>query len=237
MIFNRVAVVGMLVGALWTLFPQGSGAQTAERFYQKAFEFSQEGRNLAAADAYREALDLKSDWAEAHHGLAVMHFRTGNGPETVAHFRRALDLYREREDAWARDNVPIVERNLELAYKHFALDPGDFSQMETVSGPKPGAAWRRTGFGFLIGPHGYLLAPNHTIEHGKQIRVRFRDQATTAVRIVKQFIIYNIALLHIEDSAFSGKPGLSLGNGTALLSGGDVFSLDAPELKDLSVRG
>ena len=47
MVFNRVTVVGLLVGALWILFPQGSGAQTAERFYQKAFELSQEGRYLA----------------------------------------------------------------------------------------------------------------------------------------------------------------------------------------------
>ena len=76
---HGTAVWGALL--LGLLVAANSSAKTAEDWYREGFELSLEGRQERAAQSYLQALTLKPDWAEAHHALAVLYFRSGQGPQ------------------------------------------------------------------------------------------------------------------------------------------------------------
>ena len=56
----------------WSI-SRGANATTAEEWYSQAFEQSLNAQYTKAIQSYRQALRLKKDWANAHHGLAVMY--------------------------------------------------------------------------------------------------------------------------------------------------------------------
>ncbi|GIT64739.1 MAG: hypothetical protein Ct9H300mP23_03660 [Nitrospinota bacterium] len=62
----------------WSI-SRGANATTAEEWYSQAFEQSLNAQYTKAIQSYRQALRLKKDWANAHHGLAVMYFKLKDG--------------------------------------------------------------------------------------------------------------------------------------------------------------
>ena len=165
----------LLIGLL--LIPALAGAQSAEDWYRKGFEHSLQGNNGPAIQAYRNALDLRPHWEEAHHALGTLLFRSGRGPQAIAQFRMAERDYAKREDAQATTNLGIIHRNLQQAYRELGLDPKDFERIESIAGLPDAPQWQSTGTGFLTGSSGTALTSYHAVKDAQKIRVRLADQS------------------------------------------------------------
>ena len=176
--------------------------------------------------SYLQALALKPDWAEAHHGLAVLYFRSGQGPQSIDHFRKAENLYRERTDPQGKRNLGIIQKNLTRAYAALNLDPKDFDRMEMSLVPVGEREWLRLGLGFLVGREGYLLGPDQGLQDAKVIRVRFADDTWVPATLVRSFNVYGIAVLKMETTSAPSKSGLLLGDFSRLARGDPLYSLD-----------
>ncbi len=221
---HRTAIwAGMLLGLL--VAANGS-AKTAEDWYREAFEFSLEGRQERAVQSYLQALALKSDWAEAHHALAVLYFRSGQGPQSIDHFRKAENFYRKRTDPQGKRNLGIVQKNLARAYSDLNLDPKDFDRMEMSLVPGDEREWLRSGLGFLVGRGGYLLGPDQGLQDATDIRVRFADDTRVPATLIRSFNVYGIAVLKMKTPPAPSKSGLLLGDFSQLARGDPLYSLD-----------
>ncbi|MFQ5482886.1 MAG: trypsin-like peptidase domain-containing protein [Nitrospinaceae bacterium] len=197
-------------------------AGDAETLYERGFQLIQENRKQEAIDAFLAALDRKPEWAEAHHHLGVLYFETQQGPAAVFHLRQAERAYRRRTDDPAARNLQAVRRNLKKAYTRLQLNPESFDKAEFRPSPAH-ASWTASGMGFLVSPHGHLVAPLHSIQNARQVRIRFADGATAPARVVRAFTVYNVALLKISTPA-PESAGLHLGP-TPRPQDGPVFAL------------
>lgn len=200
-------------------------AQSAEDWYQRGFEHSLQGKTQSAIQAYRKALDRWPDWAEARHALATLLYRTGQGPQAIAQFRLAEQYYARRTDAPAMTNLAIVRRNLQQAYRELGLQPEDFEQIESIAGLPTGPQWQFTGSGFLAGRTGTVLTALHAVQGAKQIRVRLADRSVVPARLLRSFIVYDVAVLELQTSEPLSYGPLVLGDSSALNPGDPVFSL------------
>ncbi|NIR55352.1 MAG: tetratricopeptide repeat protein [Nitrospinaceae bacterium] len=203
-------------------------AQSAEDWYRQGFAHSLEGQTRQAIRAYREALDLNPEWAEAHHALGALLFRSGQGPEAVAEFRLAERYYRARTDDQAQTNLTIVRQNLQQAYDELGLEASDFEQIEKVPGKAPGPQWQATGTGFLAGGPGTVLTTYHAVKDAGKIRVRWADGTLRAARLVREFIIYDIAVLEMQPSGPHSLTPLLLGDSSVMKEGEPVHALKDP---------
>ena len=218
-------VTGCLIG-LWLVVSSTAFAKTADEWYAEGFKLSLEGKDEQAVSAYRKALRQKRDRAEVHHGLAVLYFRLKDGPKTIFHLRRAKQLYKENPGPRSRQNIVIVQRNLDLAHTFFDLKSTEFEEMESLS-PRAGKEhWEPAGNGFLIGDQGYLLTLLHGVSGAKRIRVRFLDGSTVAVKLVRPFIIYDLAVLQLDEAGRSSVKGLQFGDSAGLRAGDKVYAPD-----------
>lgn len=209
----------------WILVPATVPGQSAEGWYRKGFEQSLEGRAGAAIQSYRNALDLRPDWAEAHHALGTLLFRSGQGPQAIAQFRMAERYYARRKDEQAVTNLGIVRHNLTQAYRELGLDPKDFEQIESIPGLPAAPQWQTTGTGFFAGAKGTVLTSHHAVKDAKQIRVRLAGGSLHPVRLIKAFVVYDVAVLEVQSSeALSLKP-LPLGDSSRMKQGNPVFAL------------
>jgi Flp pilus assembly protein TadD len=59
-----------------------------------------EGRDAEAARAFRQALSIKPDWAEAHSLLGSALARAGNYHEAEEHLRKAVQLKPDYAEGW-----------------------------------------------------------------------------------------------------------------------------------------
>ncbi len=217
-----------LVLVAWVLNPSWVPAQSAEDWYRQGFEHSLKGRTQPAIQAYRKALDLRPDWAEAHHALGALLFRSGRGPQAIAQFRMAERDYARRKDAQAVTNLGIVRRNLQQAYRELGLNPKDFEQIESIAGSPAAPQWQSTGTGFLAGDSGIALTSYHAVKDAKKIRVRLADRSLVPARLLRSFIVYDVAVLELQTPrVFSYKP-LFLGNPSGMKRGDPVFALTNP---------
>ncbi len=207
--------------------PENLRAESAEDLYKKAFQHSLEGNSGKAIDAYQRALRIKPDFAEAHHGLAVLYFETGEGVRAIDHFRTAETHYRNRTDPQARKNLPIVRKNLEKAYRKLELAPEDFEEIPTASSQ---GKWQFSGVGFLIGESGYLLTPYHGVKDAENIRIRFPDSQTFPVETVRHFIVYDLSVLKLNKTSAFPKTVLWFGDSSRLGEGDPVFAVDFNKL-------
>jgi S1-C subfamily serine protease len=216
-------VAGCLVG-LWFAVSSIAFAKTAGEWYAEGFKLSLEGKDEQAISAYRKALRQKRDWAEVHHGLAVLYFRLKDGPKTIFHLRRARQFYKENPGPRSRHNLAIVQRNLDLAHTFFDLKSIEFEEMESLSPRADKERWESAGNGFLIGDQGYLLTLLHGVSDAKQIRVRFLGGPTVAAKLVRPFIIYDLAVLQLEETDGSSVKGLQFGDSAGLQIGDKVYA-------------
>ncbi|MBI5427571.1 MAG: trypsin-like peptidase domain-containing protein [Nitrospinae bacterium] len=205
------------------VMPGISRAQSAGEWYQQAFEFSLKGDADKAIEAYRRAIELQPDWAEAHHGLATLYFEAKSGVQAIAHLRKAEALYGRRADDKAKKNLAIARKNLDKAYRLLNLGPEDF---DALTPSPPEIQWQATGTGFLIGPAGYLLTSLHAVKDADRIRVRFPRDKVVSAEIVRSFVVYDAALLKLKDASAVPPRVLSFGDSSRLRPGDPVYAVD-----------
>ena len=219
-----------LILITWVFGPSLAPAQSAGDWYQQGFEHSLKGRTQSAIEAYRHALDLRPDWAEAHHALGALLFRSGRGPQAIAQFRMAERDYARRNDAQAITNLAIVRQNLQQAYRELGLNPKEFEQIESIAGLPTAPQWQSTGTGFLAGSSGIALTSYHAVKNAKKIRVRLADRSLVPARLLRSFIVYDVAVLELQiPQPFSYEP-LLLGDPSGMKQGDPVFVLKKPSV-------
>ena len=79
------------------------------------------------------------------------------------------------------------------------------------------------GTGFLVGGQGFLLTPFHALENAQNIRVRFTDGKQIPAKLVKSFIIFDVAILKLKDTTAVPQTQLSFGNAHHLSEGDTVY--------------
>jgi S1-C subfamily serine protease len=223
----KISWIAGLCGIILLLTANGSYAKTAELWYQDGFHHSIAGKDSSAITAYQGALRLNPNFPQAHHGLALVYYRKGDGVQAVHHLRRAEKLYLQDKSEESLKNLRIVRDNLEKAYKKFDLDPAEFAEMETLHPVPAKESWLAMGKGFLIGDKGYLLTLHPFLQDARKIRVRFSDQSVAEVDLVKRFIIYNVTLLKLRGNQGRGGETLQLANLSDMKVGDRVWALDA----------
>ena len=194
----------------WSI-SRGANATTAEEFYSQAFEQSLNAQYTKAIQSYKQALRLKKDWANAHHGLAVMYFKLKDGVKAAHHLRLAEKFY-PRED---KINLAITQRNLEKTYAMFDLNSKEFEDLETLHPLVQKVSWTHIGNGFLFGEKGYLFTLLHNLGKEDEVRVRFVNQSVYQAKVVKRYIIYDLALLKLDLK--SPPSGLVFGDSSTLV--------------------
>ncbi len=223
----KISWIAGLCGIFLLLAVNASFAKTAELWYQDGFHHSIMGEDSSAVTAYLRALRLDSNFAQAHHGLALVYYRKGDGVQAVHHLRRAEKLYRQDQGEESQKNLRIVRDNLEKAYEKFDLDPAEFAELETLRPVQAEERWVAMGKGFLLGDKGYLLTLHPFLQDAKKIRVRFADQSLVEVDLVKRFIVYNIALLKLRQNRDSSSASLQLADLSSMEVGDRLWALDA----------
>lgn len=193
----------------WSI-SRGANATTAEEWYSQAFEQSLNAQYTKAIQSYKQALRLKKDWANAHHGLAVMYFKLKDGVKAAHHLRLAEKLYSQDD----KINLAITQRNLEKTYAIFDLNSKEFEDLETLHPLVQKVTWTRIGNGFLFGEKGYLFTLLHNLGKADEVRVRFVNQSVYEAKVVKRYIIYDLALLKLDLK--SPPPGLVFGDSSIL---------------------
>jgi len=218
----RIHIFGLL-----TLFLTVDGfSKTAEDWYQEGVELSLKGAPDRAVQAFLEAISTRPEWAEAHHAVGVQYFKIDSGLQGITHLRKAARFYRKRSDSQARKNLAIVENNLEKAYERLDVDPDDFDTIELAPGFTTKTIWQTAGTGFLVGGQGFLLTPYHPLENAQNIRVRFTDGKQIPATLVKSFVIFDVAILKLEDTQAVPQTQLSFGNAHHLREGDPVYLID-----------
>ena len=204
----------------WSI-SRGANATTAEEWYSQAFEQSLNAQYTKAIQSYRQALRLKKDWANAHHGLAVMYFKLKDGVKAAHHLRLAKKFYSQDD----KINLAITQRNLEKTYAMFDLNSKEFEDLETLHPLVQKVTWTRIGNGFLFGEKGYLFTLLHNLGKADEVRVRFVNQSVYEAKVVKRYIIYDLALLKLDLK--SPPPGLVFGDSSTLQAQDSVQFVDA----------
>jgi len=218
----RIPILGLLA----ILLTVDGFAKSAEDWYLEGVELSLDGAQDRAVNAFLQAINIKPEWAEAHHALGVQYFKIDSGLQGITHLRKAVRFYRKRSDSQARKNLAIVENNLEKAYARLNVDPDDFDTIELDPGFTTETLWQTAGIGFLIGGQGFLLTPYHNLEDAQNIRVRFADGKQSPATLVKSFVVFDVAILRLEDATAVPQTQLSLGNAHHLREGDSVYLID-----------
>lgn len=220
--------IRLILACLLLIFTAVSSAhaKTAEEWYDQAFEQSLNAQYQKAVRSYRQALRLKKDWALAHHGLGIMYFNLKDGVKAAHHLRQAEKFYHLEDDI----NLSIIRRNLEKTYSTFNLHPEEFQELETLHPPEQEKTWVASGNGFLIGGKGYLFTLLHNLGEEDGVRVRFANQLVFKAKVVKRFIIYDLALLKLDVE--SPPPGLMFGDSSKLRVEDTIWFPDTKEQGD-----
>ena len=159
------------------------------------------------------------------------------GIKGLDHFRKAEYYYSIGSDAQSKINLSIIRKNLTKGYKKLDITPHDFDAFPTFSTK---LEWHEAGAGFLIGSKGHVLTSRQTVVKANQIRVRFQDGRALDAKPIRIFIIYNIALLKVDDLSQYPKTVLNFGSSSFLKYGEDVLIPDpAPDgkINDFPRRG
>ena len=189
---TNLVILGALFLFFTTVLPVH--AKTAEHWYEKAFEQSLNSQYSKAIQSYRQALRLKKDWAKAHHGLAIIYFKLKDGVKAAHHLRLAKKFYPEAD----KINRAIIQRNLEKTYTRFDLDSNEFEELENLRPADKKESWVRNGYGFLFGEKGYLFTLLHNLGEEDEVQVRFANELVHKAKVVKRYIIYDLALLKLD---------------------------------------
>ncbi|MCH8156975.1 MAG: trypsin-like peptidase domain-containing protein [Nitrospinae bacterium] len=225
--FDPTILTVALLVFFWLIAENKSTANSVEDLYKKGFDLSIEGKPQDAIRVYLQALEIKPSSAKVHHALAVLYYESNRGIQAIDHFRKAALHYRERDDEQAKLNATIVKNNLEKAYKELGLTPEDFGLGSSSSAEDE---WSASGVGFFIGGQGNLLTSYHVVKDAKNIRARFADGQTALVSLARKFIVYDIAILQLNQPSVAPSRILSFENNSHPQVGDTVYAIDFSKL-------
>ena len=79
---------------------RAANLRAAQDYYRSGLMLAGEGRDAEAVKAFRQALSIRPDWAEAHSLLGSILFRAGNYPEAEVELRKAVTLKPDYAEGW-----------------------------------------------------------------------------------------------------------------------------------------
>ena len=79
---------------------RAANLRAAQDYYKSGLMLAGEGREAEAVRAFRQALSIRPDWAEAHSLLGSILFRGGNYPEAEIELRKAVTLKPDYAEGW-----------------------------------------------------------------------------------------------------------------------------------------
>ena len=79
---------------------KAANLRAAQDYYKSGLILAGEGREAEAAKAFRQALGIRPDWAEAHSLLGSTLARAGNYAEAEAELRKAVSLKPDYAEGW-----------------------------------------------------------------------------------------------------------------------------------------
>jgi Flp pilus assembly protein TadD len=79
---------------------KAANEKAAQDYFKYGLILAEEGRNEDSAKAFRNALGIKPDWAEAHSLLGSILTQTGNFPEAEKELRKAVQLKPDYAEGW-----------------------------------------------------------------------------------------------------------------------------------------
>ena len=79
---------------------KAANLRAAQDYYKSGLMLAGEGREADAIKAFRQALGIRPDWAEAHSLLGSILFRAGNYPEAEVELRKAVTLKPDYAEGW-----------------------------------------------------------------------------------------------------------------------------------------
>ena len=79
---------------------KAANLRAAQDYYKSGLMLAGEGREAEAIKAFRQALSIRPDWAEAHSLLGSILFRAGNYPEAEVELRKAVTLKPDYAEGW-----------------------------------------------------------------------------------------------------------------------------------------
>ena len=150
-----------------------------------------------------------------------MYFKLKDGVKAAHHLRLAEKFYSQDD----KINLAITQRNLEKTYAMCDLNSNEFEDLETLHPLVQKVTWTRIGNGFLFGEKGYLFTLLHNLGKADEVRVRFVNQSVYEAKVVKRYIIYDLALLKLDLK--SPPPGLVFGDSSTLQAQDSVQFVDA----------
>jgi len=115
-IFLGVTLLSSLPGP----FPEEKANYEAELYYAAAGSLKRRNRPDEAIAYYRKALELETNYTEAHYNLANTYAALGKLDQAIHHYREALDL--KPESAMIHGNMAywlVRQGKLEQAAKHY----------------------------------------------------------------------------------------------------------------------
>ena len=184
-------------------------------------------RNEEAANAFRQAVGINPENAQAHSALGSVLGELGRHAEATAAFERALkidpgyfDFDEVERKAW--------ERSKALSYK----TPTDTVRASSPSSnpPRPGSVRPpdtrivQTGSGFFVTDDGYFLTAAHVVSSGT-VSVKTAKGEFVA-QVVRVDTANDIAVLKASGSFAS----LPLGNSASTNLGKSVFTIGYPNI-------
>ena len=79
---------------------KAANLRAAQDYYKSGLMLAGEGRETEAVKAFRQALSIRPDWAEAHSLLGSILSRAGNYAEAEAELRQAVTLKPDYAEGW-----------------------------------------------------------------------------------------------------------------------------------------
>jgi len=79
---------------------KAANLRAAQDYYKSGLLLAGEGREADAAKAFRQAIGIRPDWAEAHSLLGSTLARAGNLAEAEAELRKAVSLKPDYAEGW-----------------------------------------------------------------------------------------------------------------------------------------
>jgi Flp pilus assembly protein TadD len=79
---------------------RAANLRAAQDYYKSGLMLAGEGREAEAVRAFRQALGIRPDWAEAHSLLGSVLFKAGNYPEAEVELRKAVSLKPDYAEGW-----------------------------------------------------------------------------------------------------------------------------------------
>ena len=79
---------------------RAANLRAAQDYFKSGLLLAGEGREAEAAKAFRQALGIRPDWAEAHSLLGSVLVRAGNFAEAEAELRKVVALKPDYAEGW-----------------------------------------------------------------------------------------------------------------------------------------